>query len=119
MILYCLKSTTNTTTNFGLLRNYVYMLYPKNFVLCSTRYFTCLRIKLTSLRWCNLHARLVSNIQVISYVIRPIKIKGKIGLGNTFVELFYFNIFVCEFVTEGNLISFRNHVYFCLCLGTN
>jgi hypothetical protein len=35
------------------------------------------------------------------------KLKDKIGLGNTFVELVDSDIFLCGFIPEGNLISLR------------
>jgi hypothetical protein len=94
-MLYCLKSTV------------VYAL-SEELRFFSTRYFQCLRIKLIPLCWCNLQAKLISNIQEQSYVIRS-KLNEKMVLGihllNCFISIFY--------------IPLGNHVYFCLYLGTN
>jgi hypothetical protein len=105
MMLYYLKPT---------------VVYALSEELCffSTGYFPCLCIKLILLRWCNLQARLISNIQVLSYVIR-LKLKEKNGLGNTFVELFYFYILDVGLLHKEISFPLGNHVYFSLCLDTN
>jgi hypothetical protein len=46
------------------------------------------------------------SIEELNYVIQP-KLKDKIGLGNTFVELVDSDIFLCGLIPEGNLVSLR------------